>query len=295
MSEGDGFRHRDGHNRFLLDHPHTPIQIHGLGLGDRMIIWQIAKAFERLAGDGSVPEIGKVVMAVGGMEPAYRPEQGDVNLYWWWSFGAHDDEPELYLKGYLDRVTVEPDLVLCLSEACQKEAEQLGCETLYLPLASQAYRPLGLERSGCGYAGTPGHKGTEKADTILREALDRHDFEWVSGLVTPSQLNLWYNNLAFTLGMTREGQRSWGMVNNRVFEVLASGTPFILEEHPTVEDVLGFQYPYQAKNRREVAAHIQRFTTKPKETLDEFREFSKRVREEHTYTKRLTQLFDALT
>jgi len=283
-----------GENCFEFRGPKTTFQFHGQGLGDLMIIRQFGQGFERYLREHGDPGLGEVVVSCGGYKSAYDPDRGDVNCLWWWSFGPHDDDPEKFLPAYLDEVAVEPDLILCLSERCVTEAEQLGFETLLLPLGTQAFEPLDEPRSGLGYAGSRGHKEGEQECIVLDPYGDHPDFEWVSDFVTPTQLNLWYNTRLITFGLTKTGQREWGMVNNRVFETLASGTPFVLELHPNVENVLGFDFPYQTSSRSETQELVESIRENPQETIEEFEAFSERVREDHSYTARVETLVEAL-
>jgi hypothetical protein len=188
---------------------------------------------------------------------------------------------------------LDPDVILCLSEQCQNEAQRLGYDTLYLPLATEAFSPLGLERSGLGYAGSERHKADQKVDELLGSVWN--NLEWVSGLQFPSQLNLWYNTKLATFGLHKEGQRSWGMVNNRVFETLASGTPLILESHPTVENVLGFDYPYQSSSREETARMVEEIRSYPEPVIEDFAEYAEIILREHRYRHRVETLFDYLS
>lgn len=259
-----------------------------------MIIRQFGEGFaEHLAQYGD-PGLGNVVVSCGGYKAAYEPEQGDVNCFWWWSFGPYDDSPDEFLEFYLEEVSVEPDVILCLSERCEREAQQLGFDTVNLPLGTQSFRPLNCERAGLGYAGSERHKKTEQEKVVLGPYGNEDDFEWVSSFVTPTQLNLWYNTKLATFGLTKQGQREWGMVNNRVFETLASGTPLILESHPNVENVLGFEYPYQTSTRQETVDLVEHIRESPEETLAEYSTYSRKVKAEHSYTNRVKTLTNAL-
>jgi len=284
-----------GRNCFRFVAPETTLTFHGQGLGDLMIIRQFGRGFETLLEERGDPELGDVVVSCGGYKAAYEPDPGDLNLFWWWSFGPKDDDPAAFLDYYLEEVSVRPDMICCLSEPCLDEARERGFEALHLPLGTQAFRPLGNERSGKGYAGSANHKGSEKERRLLGPHGDDADFEWVTEFVTPTQLNLWYNTRLVTFGLTKEGQRQWGMVNNRVFETLASGTPLVLESHPHVEEILGFDYPYQTSSRRETVALVEDIEANPAETLAEFAEYSETVRREHSYSRRAETLVDALS
>lgn len=284
-----------GQNMFEFRGPKTTIQFHGQGLGDMMIIRQFGRAFADYLRTHPDPGLGRVVISCGGYKATFNPAGSDVNCYWWWSFGPKDDTPEEYLDMYLQRVSVDPDVILCLSERCVEHAQDRGYETLYLPLGTYAFRPLGFDRNGLGYAGSKHHKKSPKEEMTVGQVSDRVDFEWVSNFVTPTQLNLWYNTRLATFGITKEGQRQWGMVNNRVFETIASGTPLILESHPTVDDVLGFEYPLQTESAEETRELVDRIETAPQKILSEFDEYATRVREEHSYENRVKTLLTYLS
>lgn len=289
--------------------PETTVEIHGEGLGDVMIIRQVGRAIEEYAREYGDPELGHVVIATGGYTPGFHPNEGDINIYWWWTFGDLESRPAKYLKHYIEQASVTPDIILCPSSRTLKQAGDLDCRTLYLPLGVQSFSPLGVRREGFGFAGSESYRdrtgtgvttdggaaGQDKVDRVLGPFIGTPEFEWVSRFVWPEQLNMWYNQKLLTFGLHREGQRRWGIVNNRVFETLASGTPFVLEEHPEVDSVLGFEYPYQTSSRKETKDLVRQIRENPEETIEEFREYSERVREDHSYVKRVTTLFDELT
>lgn len=65
-------------------------------------------------------------------------------------------------------------------------------------------------------------------DTDLKE-------NW-RGVLPHGQLTTVYSKAYAILGATMDGQREAGMINNRVFEALASGTPLIQEAFPELND-----------------------------------------------------------
>lgn len=290
-----GYKKEYGKDVFPYPAPDTNFQFHGKGLGDLMIIRQFGSAINDYYKNVNDPELGKVVIAAGGMESAFHPDPGDINLYWWWSFGGFDDSPEQYLEYYLDQTSVEPDIILCLSNQCMKEAEQMGYETVYFPLGVYSFEPLNFRREGLGYAGSKSHKSPDKQARLLGEFMQDDDFEWVSHFEQPEQLNQWYNQKLITFGLHKEGQRQWGMVNNRVFETLASGTPLILERHPTISNVLGFEYPYQSSSPAETRQLVETIEQNPQEVLEEFQRYSEQVRRNHSYAKRIRKLIKILS
>lgn len=283
-----------GENHFTYNAANTSFVLQGRGLGDLMIIRQFGRAIQDWLCDNPDPELGKVVITTGAFAPAYNPDDGDLHLYWWWSFGPYDETPGEYLRQYASATSVHPDVVLCPSERTEKEARQMGFETMRVPLGTYAFEPVGGERSGLGYAGSVGHKRSDKEEMVLGPFADSSAFEQVSHFRFPEELNLWYNTKLVTFGLHKEGQRRWGMVNNRVFETLASGTPFIMESHPSVEDVLGFEYPYQTSSRAETVELVEEIIENSETVLDEFQEFSEKVRRDHGYRNRVERIIDGL-
>ena len=57
------------------------------------------------------------------------------------------------------------------------------------------------------------------------------------GLLPHGELANCYAKAGAVLGATMDGQREKGMVNNRVFEVLAAGRPLVQEAFPELEDL----------------------------------------------------------
>jgi hypothetical protein len=286
---------KPGENFFEFRAGGTRLVCHTIGLGDVMMIRQLGRAFVEYLRRHGDPELGDVVLTSGGYAPKLHQETGDVNLYWWYSFGPMDDQPERFFAEHVEpNLDVPPDVVLCASPRFQEEARRHGYDTLHFPIGTYGYEPLNLERSGLGYAGSRWHKSGEKIREMLEPFRNQPDFEWVSAFTLPEQLNLWYNTRLATFGVTKEAQRRWGTVNSRVFEALASGTPLVLRQHPTVENVLGFDYPYQVASQAGVIDTVEEIRATPEATLTEFETFSRSVRDDHSYVTRLETLFDYL-
>lgn len=284
-----------GENYFEFRAPETRLICHTIGLGDVMMVKQLGRAFVTYLGEYGDPELGDIVLTSGGYAPNLHQVDGDVNLYWWYSFGPLDDRPGQFLTDQVEsNIDHPPDVVLCASDRFRREAEQCGYDTLHFPIGTYGYEPLELNREGMGYAGSKWHKSGEKIKEILGPFRDRADFDWVSKFRLPDELNLWYNTRLVTFGVTRGSQREWGTVNSRVFETLASGTPLVLRDHPTVEDILGFDYPYQVDSRTEAIDLVDTITSDPDDALADFSEFSQKVRNRHDYVTRLKTLFDYL-
>jgi len=289
------YQQKRGDNHFTYNSAETSFVLQGKGLGDMMIIRQLGRGIQEWMRANPDPELGKVVITTGAFSPAYNPDEGDINLYWWWSFGPYDDTPGQYLENYLRTTTVEPDVILCPSKKTEKEAKQMGFETLRLPLGTHAFEPIGSKRSGYGFAGSVGHKTSEKEEMVVGPFTNSPEFEQVSHFRFPEELNLWYNTKLVTFGLHKEGQRRWGMVNNRVFETLASGTPLVLESHPTVDDVLGVEYPYQTTSREETIELVERISENREASLADFEEYSRKVRRDHSYEKRVRRIVGCLS
>lgn len=284
------------HTTIRATAPETELRYHVQGLGDAMMARQFVAAFSEYLRRFGDPEVGTVTLVAGGFMPFKPFSAGDVTLYWWYSFGPMDDSPGQFLSDFFrPNIAVEPNLMLCGSKRIQREARQAGYDTLYFPIGTYGYQPLGLTRSGLGYAGSKSHKNEEKVQTLIGPYLDQDGFEWVDDLTTIAEMNLWYNTKLATFGLTKEGQRRWGVVNSRVFETLAAGTPLVLPEHPTLDDVLGFDYPYQVTSREDSSALIESVREDKDATLAEFADYSEAIRQEHSYLRRLETLFEALS
>lgn len=275
---------------------HTELKFHTLGLGDEMMARQMGAAYVEYLDQNPDPELGQITIINGGFSPECTVDDGDYNIYWWYSFGPYDDNPEKFHDDYLyPKIGEKIDLILCGSKRIQKEATQLGYDSLYFPIGTYGFRDLGLDRRGLGYAGSKNHKSQEKVNKFIDPYRRRSDFEWVSNFKVPEELNLWYNTRLLTFGLTKEGQRQWGVVNSRVFEALGSGTPFVLPEHPTLNDVLGFEYPYQAADGEEASKMVDQLSASPEKTLREFKQYSEKIHRSHNYSVRLETLFDELS
>lgn len=285
----------DTHTTLRATAPETEIRYHARGLGDVMMARQFIGAFSEYLQRFGDPELGTVTLVAGGLMPFEPFEAGDRTLFWWYSFGLLDDRPGQFLsESFRPNIAVEPDLMLCGSERIQREARQAGYSTLYFPIGTYGYAPLGLHREGIGYAGSKGHKDEAKVQNLIGPFLGRDDFEWVDDLASIAELNLWYNTKSITFGLTREGQRRWGVVNSRVFESLATATPLLLPEHPTLDEVLGFEYPYQVSEATDVEQMVESLVENRGETREEFAAYSDRIRAEHSYVNRLERLFETL-
>jgi hypothetical protein len=262
-----------------------------IGIGDAMIANQFCEAFLQYCQERGDPNLGHIVVTAGAWPPHFQPVRGDHNVYWWWSMSGRED----WLDYYVNTICVQPDVIACLSSWCSTYAQRLGFKTLDLPLAvGPHFMPLSARRSGVGYGGSKSHKDMNQIETIIGPFVNDPTFEWVDHLKTPQDLNAFYNRKQLILGMTETHQERTGMVNNRVFEVLATGTPFIVHGHRALTEILGFEYPYQSrdpKETRRLAEHILRCYS---EALDQFELYRQRIKDSHTYQNRITTLIGFL-
>lgn len=263
-----------------------------VGLGDVMIAKQICKEFVTYCEQHGDPQLGRIVITAGAWPKGFKVTEGDHNVYWWWSMNGQDD----WLETYLAAVNVQPDVVACLSSWCVNYASKVGCRTLYLPLAvGESFQPLQRLRSGVGFAGSKGHKDSPQMEAIVAPFMDQPGFEWATNLSTSGQLSEFYNRKQLTLGMTEIYQEKTGMVNNRVFEVLATGTPFIIHRHRALEEVLEHDFPYQsdsAAQTRRLSEEI--FADYPKH-LTIFEHYQRIIDSKHRYQHRLGTLLTFLS
>ncbi len=262
-----------------------------VGLGDTMVARQVAEEFERSCESYGDPKLGHIVIVAGAWPLEFQLPRGDRNVYWWWSMNGRED----WLETYLDRVNVKPDVVACLSQWCMERARRAGAKPLYLPLAAgEHFRALGVERSGVGYAGSKGHKDAAQVAAVIGPFESHAQFEWASGFTSPLEINAFYNRKQIVLGMTETYQERAGMVNNRVFETLASGTPFILHRHRALDEVLGQPYAYQSGGAEETRALAEKILGDYAAHLAVFEGLRRVVDERHRYRHRWRTLIDCL-
>jgi hypothetical protein len=258
-----------------------------IGLGDVAVAEQICQAFRRYCDEAGDPGIGELVITAGAWPPHFGVERGDHNVYWWWSMNGRED----WLDAYLAKINVPPDVVACLSGWCTNYAKNLGCRTITLPLAAgTAFTPLSLPREGVGYAGSKLHKDAKQVECMISPFVGTPGFEWVCDLPTLDDVGAFYNRKQIVLGMTESFQEKAGMVNARVFEVLATGSPFIIHRHRALQEVFGFDYPYQSASADQTRAMAQDILTDYEKHLAVFTRYQALIAEEHTYLKRIANL-----
>lgn len=274
----------------------TQLYIFGCGLGDQAIFEQVADSFFKYIEQFGDPELGRVVISAGICRTAFLPYRGDVNCHWIWGGSESDDQ---WLPHLLSNISIKPDVFLCASKEVLTEVEEAGYRGLYLPVGvGDVFEPLKLKRKGFGYAGLDS-KSDEQKRIVLEPAMKRKGFEWISHepfckFLTLHELNEWYNRKQILLGMISLQNLNLNLLSNRVFESIASGTPFIVYRYEAVEETLGFPYPYQTSTQAETANLIDKILNNFERTLKEFKGYSKQVHEKHHYIKRLTTLFKYL-
>ena len=84
------------------------------------------------------------------------------------------------------------------------------------------------------------------------------------------------------------------MVNNRVFEVLASGTPFIIHRHRALEEVLGLPYPYQSDSPEQSRSLADEIDMDYQKHLSVFDGYRQAIDAGHRYRHRVKTLIDFL-
>ncbi|RHY11211.1 hypothetical protein DYB25_000180 [Aphanomyces astaci] len=134
--------------------------------------------------------------------------------------------------------------------------------------------------------------------TMLREAipfgLTIYGYAWDlvpeftpywGGILPPEDLPRVYSSARVVLGATMDGQRRSGMINNRVFEVLAAGSILINDHYGALEALLGDHILYYTKPG-DVTRHMRQLSAFPYSPF----ELQAFVRSAHTYDHRVRQV-----
>ncbi len=277
------------YTRFMADE--TELWCFGCGLGEQAIVDGLGEAFLRYC-EAEDPRLGRIVLSIGVNATSFFPYKGDLNL--WWAFGDH----KRIVEDHFERTTVKPDLLLCPSRIIQEIVKSHGLPSLYLPFgASDRFKPLNLQRKGLGYAGNP-LKPTEQYAILLDPFKDRADFEWSSKhrddpYLTLEQLNEFYNRKQIVFGMIGGHCQNLHLIPNRMYETLASGTPFITGRYD-LEDTFSFKYPYMTDSREETVGLVDEVLADYPRHLAVFAEYSRNVREKHSLDVRLKTLMEHL-
>lgn len=272
----------------------TELYCFGNGLGDQTCINQVGDCFLELMDEGEDPELGRIMMSFGGGSTSFKNFIGDHIVVWAWGV-----RPET-LEGYLNRFQVRPELVLNPYSRIREQAEKLGYATLkfWSGVNPRMFKPLGLLRSGVGYSGRS--KSAEQYHVIIEPVSGRPDFEWRNKYpnekeyLTIEQYNRWLNSKQVILGMIEEDRHDTEFVPTRLFESLASGTPAIIYEVKGVEEHLGFKYPYLSNSASKTAMLVNFIMDNWTVVHPKVLEWSRQVREKHSYKVRLKELFRKL-
>ncbi|CAK4891633.1 unnamed protein product [Aphanomyces euteiches] len=105
------------------------------------------------------------------------------------------------------------------------------------------------------------------------------------GVLPPEDLLDVYASAKVILGATMAGQRSSGMINNRVFEVLAAGSILISDHFDALERLFGDRILYYTKPG-DIARHMATLAAFP-HTPHDLRAF---INDHHTYEHRVEQI-----
>ncbi|KAH8059893.1 glycosyl transferase [Aureococcus anophagefferens] len=134
-----------------------------------------------------------------------------VVLYWCLDphFPGLDAIGSLDVDGYL---TNSATVAATLGNVAPAEVVNLAANLVGI-LREAAASSLGLELWGAGWA------------DVGPDDLKRH----YRGILPHGALAACYGNASAVIGATMDGQRAAGMVNNRVFEALATGAPLVME------------------------------------------------------------------
>ncbi|KAF0698009.1 Aste57867_11340 [Aphanomyces stellatus] len=110
------------------------------------------------------------------------------------------------------------------------------------------------------------------------------------GVLPPEDLPRVYAAATAVLGATMDAQRANGMINNRVFEVLAAGSILISDHYDALETLLGNRVLYY-KQPGDVTRHLETLRSFPHSpaSLQAF------VTAHHTYDHRVAQILNAHT
>lgn len=276
------------YTRFIGDK--TEFWFFGCGLGDQAVISQIGDAFLDLCKEGKDPELGRVMFSFGNGPTSNLVYEGDINIRWTIGVTGYTD----WFNEYERNKKIKPDLYLCASQKILDKINEEGLKgILFYQGVGKTFKQLNNERKGLGYAGLD-TKPPEMKNIMLGPALER-GLEWVSknpskGFMSLPELNEWYNSKQIVFGMDWPGNEIYGVVTNRVFETIASGTPFIQYRLKTLNNTLGFNYPYQSSSYEETEELIEKILGDYDSVSEEFGMYSWMVRSNHSYTSRLEEL-----
>lgn len=101
-----------------------------------------------------------------------------------------------------------------------------------------------------------------------------------------------YCSATVALGITVPDQKALGMVNNRVFDVLASGGFLVSDSFPAVEELLPEPLVHYHRQPGDTAALIRRATGNPEWRQGVVKDAAEHVSAAHMFSHRVQQLLD---
>jgi hypothetical protein len=278
------------YHRYIGDE--TELWLYGSGLGEYTMFLQMGDCFLQLMEEND-PGLGRIMMTLGHGQSAFMSFRGDYNVAWVW--GVTPDR----LAGYFGRLNVRPDLMLCSWDLTRQKAGYYGVPSMpmFSGVNPRVFKPLGLDRSGLGYAGID-NKGEAQKSIVIEPARQRGNFEWISGEKDPlldiDGYNTWLNSKQIVMGMIHEDRHKTAYIPTRVIETLASGTPLITYEIRDMEEIMGMVYPFQTTSAEETTEIIDMILSDYEHYQMKFEMYSLAVREKHSYTVKLRNLFEEL-
>jgi len=268
--------------RFIREH--TEMWFFTTGLGDQGLAMQLGDSFLTYVDKYGDPELGRIMWSVGLGRTAFLPFKGDFNIAYPWGMRS--------LEGYLNQLTVQPDLIVSVLSHLLEDAENRGIPNLLLiPGTSRYFTPLNLYREGLGYAGID-NKEPWVVNQILGPYLDDPRFEWVSKVpavptFTLAELNIWMNQKQILFGMLDRERIEVGFIPARFMETLGTGTPLVYCFNPWFKTVLGIDYPYQSHSREETVELVDGILNDFGKVEKEFQKYSEWVHKEHNYVDKI--------
>lgn len=271
----------------------TELWFFGSGLGEYTMFNQIGDSFLSLVDKGEDPELGRIIFSIGHGITAFMSYRGDHNLCWIWSL------PVDKVKDYINQLPCKQDLFVSIDPEINRAASEHGLKTLQMcsGVNPRLFYPLNLRRDGIAYAGLD-NKSKAQRSIVIEPAMKYQGFEWVSQftnkLMSIKELNEYYNKKQIMLGMVDEGRHGRPYMPTKVMETLATGTPLIIYKLFETENYLGFHYPYMTESAEQTDQLIQQILSDYDETINTFKEYSKKVVERHNYENKLKCIFKEL-
>jgi O-antigen biosynthesis protein len=221
--------------------------------GGGVISHYLIQAFEELGHqawrasateNGDVSELPPVDVLISEGVPNHliRPlvRQKARRIVYWWLSQVFYDETQIAEAGF--------DGIATNSRAAAQRLHQRGVRVRVVDLAASPQLasacPRDEYRTRVTYVGNYPHKRQEQLDALLLPAVpfgldiwgrgwDRSTFrDRYRGVLPLLDIGPLYRSADAVLAITEDRQRNIGMVNNRIFEAIASGAVVISEHHP---------------------------------------------------------------